>query len=125
MVGCGKLTEESWEEKCCRCETTKEQIPTSGKRACHITCGSCVYPGDWSKCVSCEIVGHCQLALEHFKSLKVDKGCTYVRQLTGEENIYQTETFVKGQQEELNSEGKETYLRKLREDNKKSKCLEK
>jgi hypothetical protein len=45
--------------------------------------------------------------------------------LTGEENIYQTETFVKGQQEELNSEGKETYLRKLREDNKKSKCLEK
>jgi hypothetical protein len=117
------LANESWEEKCCRCESTKEQSPTSGKRACHITCGSCVYPGDWSRCVSCEIVGHCALALEHFKSLPVEKGCSFAGQLTGEETLYHTLDFVQGQQTGINKEGEEKYLKRLRKENKKSKCL--
>ena len=91
---------ESWESKCCRCEGESSGVDlTPGKRACHLTCGPCQYPSDWSKCMSCEIVGHCVYALQHLRAQKeFKKGCTFTLQLTGDESIYHTLAFVNGQQ---------------------------
>ena len=118
---------ESWENKCCRCEGDTNLNLTPGKRACHMTCGTCLYPEDWGRCVSCELVGHCAYALAHLKSLKgkgITKGCYFDQQLTGEESVYHTMNFVDGQQQILKTTSEKAYLESLKKANAKSTCLQ-
>lgn len=118
---------ETWENKCCRCEGEPKQNLHPGKRACHITCGPCLYPDDWGKCVSCEIVTHCAYALDHLRSLKpngLKKGCYFGEQLTGEESLYHTLNFVNGQQATVNQEGEQQYIEHLKKVNARSPCLQ-
>ncbi len=120
------VEEQTWENKCCRCESEPKQNLYPGKRACHITCGPCLYPDDWGKCVSCEVVGHCRYALDYLKGLKgngLRKGCTFEQQLTGEESLYHTLNFVNGQQQVIQSAGEKTYIEELRKTNARSPCL--
>jgi len=122
------VEEETWENKCCRCESDVKVDLHPGKRACHVTCGPCLYPDDWGKCASCEIVGHCAYALEHLKSLKpngLKKGCYFDGQLSGEENLYQTMNFVNGQQQFARMVGEKEYLESLKKANARSPCLQK
>jgi len=118
----------TWEEKCCRCEGDVKKNLYPGKRACHLTCGPCLYPDDWSKCSSCEIVGHCTYALEYLRSLKpngLKKGCYFNQQLTGDETLYHTLNFVNGQQHLMGMTGEKVYLESLKKANTKSPCLQK
>jgi hypothetical protein len=122
------VEQETWENKCCRCEGDVKVDLYPGKRACHMTCGPCMYHDDWGKCASCEIVGHCAYALEHLKSLKpngLKKGCYFEGQLTGEENLYQTMNFVNGQQQFARTVGEKEYLENLKKANAQSPCLQK
>jgi hypothetical protein len=122
------VEQETWESKCCRCEGDVKANLYPGKRACHVTCGSCLYPEDWTKCASCEIVGHCQYALEYLRSLKLNglkRGCYFQQQLKGDENLYQTLNFVNGQQQFLQGRDKEAYLESLKKANSESPCLRK
>lgn len=122
------VEQETWESKCCRCEGDVKTNLYPGKRACHVTCGSCLYPEDWTRCASCEIVGHCQYALEYLRSLKpngLKKGCYFQQQLKGEENLYQTLNFVNGQQQFLHGRDEKVYLENLKKANSKSPCLRK
>lgn len=117
---------ESWENKCCRCEGDTKTNPFPGKRACHVTCGPCIYPEGWDKCAACEMVGHCEYALSYLKSLKpngIKKGCYFQNQLTGEENLYQILQFVNGNQQIAKAHGEKTYLEELKKVNAKSSCL--
>lgn len=117
---------ESWENKCCRCEGDVQVNPFPGKRACHITCGPCLYPEDWGKCSSCEIVGHCRYALDYLKSLKtngIKKGCYFEQQLTGEETLYHIMNFVNGEQLLARTFGEKAYLESLKKTNARSSCL--
>ena len=119
---------ETWESKCCRCEGEPKENLYPGKRACHVTCGPCLYPQDWGKCVSCELVTHCAYALEYLKSLKpngLKKGCVFAQQLSGEENLYQTLNFVNGQQQFIKENGETDYLKNLKRTNARSPCLQK
>jgi hypothetical protein len=119
---------ESWENKCCRCEGDVQTNLRPGKRACHLTCGPCLYPEDWDKCSSCEIVGHCKYALDYLRSLKtngIKKGCYFTQQLTGDETLYHTMNFVNGQQLLVNMNGEKTYLENLKKANARSSCLHK
>lgn len=118
--------QESWENKCCRCEGDTKTNLYPGKRACHITCGPCLYPEDWGKCNSCEIVGHCRYALDHLKGLKdnVKKGCYFEQQLSGEETLYHTINFVNGQQQLIKTAGEKAYLENLKKTNARSSCLQ-
>ena len=87
-----------------------------------MTCGACLYP-DNPKCVTCEIVGHCSYALKYLKTLQskdIPKGVYFKEQLTGEENLYQTLTFVNAQQFLINHDGNQTYLKNLEKKNLKS-----
>jgi hypothetical protein len=91
-----------------------------------VTCGPCQYPEDWSKCASCEIVGHCQYALNYLKSLKpngIKKGCYFKDQLTGEETLYHTLAFVDAQKHLIRASGETKYLEDLKKANAKSVCL--
>jgi len=118
---------ESWENVCCRCDGDAKETVHPGKRACHVTCGPCLYP-DNPKCASCEIVGHCRLALDHFKSVKpdgVEKGCYFNEQLTGEETLYHTLELVNGQQRLVNEHGEKQYLEELKKANSNSSCIRK
>jgi hypothetical protein len=122
------VDEATWENKCCRCEGEPKQNLYPGKRACHVTCGPCLYPDDWGKCASCEIVGHCRYALDYLKSLKengLKKGCVFQQQLTGEESLYHTLNFVNGQQQVVRASGEKAYLEELKKANAKSPCLQK
>lgn len=119
---------ETWEDKCCRCEGDTKANLYPGKRACHITCGPCLYPEDWGKCVSCELVGHCRYALDHLRSVKLDglrKGCYFQEQLSGDESLYHTLNFVNGQERFLRETGERAYLERLQRTNAKSPCLQK
>jgi len=121
------VEEETWENKCCRCEGEPKANLHPGKRACHITCGPCLYPEDWGKCVSCEIVSHCAYALDYLKNLKpngLKKGCFFAKQLTGEENLYQTLNFVNGQQSLIKETNEKEYLEDLKKANSRSPCLQ-
>jgi len=118
---------ESWENVCCRCGSDVKVNPYPGKRACHITCGPCLYPDDWTKCNSCEIVSHCTYALNYLKSLKpngVKKGCYFEEQLTGEETLYHTLQFVNAQQRLAKAFGEKKYLETLKRANEESVCLQ-
>jgi hypothetical protein len=122
------VEQETWENKCCRCEGDVKVNLYPGKRACHVTCGPCLYPDDWGKCASCEIVSHCAYALDYLKSMKpngLKKGCYFEEQLTGEENLYQTMNFVNGQQQFLRTVGEKNYLESLKKANVRSPCLQK
>jgi hypothetical protein len=121
----GMNENESWESKCCRCEGDTNLNPTPGKRACHLTCGPCQYPEDWGKCMSCELVGHCTYALAHLRALKVNKGCLFNQQLTGEESLYHVLNFVNGQQPIIKHIGEKEYFELLRKENPKNTCLQK
>jgi DNA-binding transcriptional ArsR family regulator len=114
----GLSASESWENRCCRCEGDVKETPHPGKRACHVTCGPCLYP-DNPKCASCEIVGHCRLALDYLKSLNPEarKGCYFEEQLSGEETLYHTLDFVNAQQHIVNTLGETKYLTTLDEAN--------
>jgi len=117
---------ESWENDCCRCGNDVNANLAPGKRACHLTCGPCVYPEDWSKCMSCEIVGHCAIALNNLKSLKpngVKKGCYFKEQLTGEETLYHTLQFVNAAQNLVKTISEKNYLENLKKANSRSPCL--
>jgi len=110
---------ESWENVCCRCDGNVKETIHPGKRACHITCGPCLYP-DNPKCTSCEIVGHCRLALENFRNLEAngaEKGFYFNEQLTGEETLYHTLELVNGQQRLVNQLGEKQYLEELKKAN--------
>jgi len=110
---------ESWENKCCRCDDDVKETLYPGKRACHVTCGPCLYP-DNPKCATCEIVGHCRLALDYLKSLNPNsfkKGCYFEEQLSGEETLYHTLDFVNAQQHLINTIGEKKYLDALKEAN--------
>jgi|GEM_PF-1337077 len=116
---------ESWENVCCRCDSDVKEITHPGKRACHVTCGPCLYP-DNPKCASCEIVGHCRLALEYLKGLKpngIKKGCFFNEQLTGEETLYHTLEIINGQQSLINKLGEKRYLKELKKANTNNPCL--
>jgi DNA-binding transcriptional ArsR family regulator len=117
---------ESWENKCCRCEGEVKETPHPGKRACHVTCGPCLYP-DNPKCATCEIVGHCRLALDYLRSLSPStgspKGSYLQEQLSGEETLYHTLDFVDAQQHLIKAIGEEKYLDTLKETNSKSAKL--
>jgi DNA-binding transcriptional ArsR family regulator len=109
------LSAESWENICCRCGSEVKELPYPGKRACHVTCGPCLYP-DNPKCASCEIVGHCRLALEYLRGLKPDgvaKGKYFKEQLMGDETIYHTLDFVNAQQSLAEKVGEEKYIKTL------------
>lgn len=117
---------ESWENECCRCGSEVKVNLYPGKRACHLTCGPCVYPEDWSRCNSCETVGHCAYALNYLKSLKpngIKKGCYFKEQLTGEETLYHTLQFVNAQQNLVKVHGEEKHLENLKRTNLASPCL--
>ena len=119
---------ETWEDKCCRCEGDTKANLYPGKRACHVTCGPCLYPENWGKCVSCELVGHCRYALDYLRSLKpngLKKGCYFREQLSGEESLYHTLNFVNGQQKFMRETGEKAYLENLKRTNAKSPCLQK
>lgn len=106
---------ESWENVCCRCGNEVKVNVHPGKRACHLTCGSCLYP-DNPKCASCDIVGHCRLALDYLMSLKsngVRKGFYFSQQLVGDETLYHTLEFVNGQQHLVRELGEKQYLEEL------------
>ncbi|MGD0328993.1 MAG: hypothetical protein ABSB40_00935 [Nitrososphaeria archaeon] len=122
------VEQETWEDKCCRCEGDVQINLFPGKRACHVACGSCLYPEDWGKCLSCEIVGHCMYALEYLKNVKLNgikKGCFFDQQLQGDETIYQTLNFVNGQQSLIGKTSEQSYLEGLKKANAKSPCLQK
>jgi len=107
---------ESWENVCCRCGSDVKDNVHPGKRACHITCGPCLYP-DNPKCASCEVVGHCRLALDFLKSLNsnaVEKGYYFGGQLNGEETLYHTLAFTDGQQRLVKELGEKQYLEELK-----------
>jgi len=119
---------ESWENDCCRCRSDVKVNVHPGKRACHLTCGPCLYPEDWSKCNSCEIVGHCAYALDYLRSLRpngIKKGCYFKEQLTGEETLYHTLQFVNAHQHLANTVGEKNYLKSLKKVNSESPCLKK
>jgi DNA-binding transcriptional ArsR family regulator len=117
---------ESWENKCCRCEGEVKETPHPGKRACHVTCGPCLYP-DNPKCATCEIVGHCRLALDYLRSLSPPtgshKGSYLQEQLSGDETLYHTLDFVDAQQHLIKTLGEDKYLDTLKETNSKSAKL--
>lgn len=116
----------SWESDCCRCGSEVKVTAYPGKRACHLTCGPCLYPEDWSKCASCEIVGHCTYALSYLKSLKsngIKKGCYFKESLTGEETLYHTLQFVNAQQQLANTLGEKKHIEELKKMNEASPCL--
>jgi hypothetical protein len=118
---------ESWENDCCRCGDNARVDIHPGKRACHLTCGPCLYPEDWSKCASCEIVGHCTYALSYLKNLKsngIKKGCYFKEQLTGEETLYHTLQFVNANQLVVKMTGENEHLESLRKANSRSPCLQ-
>jgi hypothetical protein len=122
------VEQETWENKCCRCEGDVKVNLYPGKRACHVTCGPCMYPDDWGKCASCEIVSHCAYALDYLRSMRpngLKKGCYFEEQLKGEENLYQTMNFVNGQQQFLRTVGEKNYLESLKKANARSPCLQK
>jgi hypothetical protein len=117
---------ESWENECCRCGSEVKETLNPGKRACHITCGPCLYP-DNPRCASCEIVGHCSLALDYLKNLRpngIKKGCFFNEQLGGEETLYHALNFVNSHQHLVNMLGEDKYLGFLKKANAKSPCLE-
>jgi hypothetical protein len=117
---------ESWESECCRCGSEVKVNLYPGKRACHLTCGPCGYPEDWSRCNSCEIVGHCAYALSYLRSLKsngIKKGCYFKEQLTGEETLYHTLQFVDAQQNLVKTYGEKKHLETLKKTNSASPCL--
>jgi hypothetical protein len=118
----------SWESECCRCGSDVQVNLYPGKRACHVACGPCTYPEDWSKCASCEIVGYCTYALSYLKSLKhngIKKGCYFKDQLTGEETLYHTLAFVNGQRDLMKASSEKKYLEELKKANASSTCLHK
>jgi hypothetical protein len=122
------VEQETWESKCCRCEGEPKENLHPGKRACHVTCGPCLYPEDWGKCASCEIVGHCQYALDYLRNLKpngLKKGCYFEQQLSGEESLYHILNFVNGQQNIIKGSGQDRYLENLKKSNAISPCLQK
>jgi hypothetical protein len=122
------VEQETWESKCCRCEGEPKENLHPGKRACHVTCGPCLYPEDWGKCASCEIVGHCQYALDYLRNLKpngLKKGCYFEQQLSGEESLYHILNFVNGQQNIIKGSGQDRYLENLKKSNAVSPCLQK
>ena len=117
-------TIESWENSCCRCGPEIQVNPYPGKRACHMTCGPCFYPDDWTKCSSCETVTHCIYALNHLKDLKgIVKGCFFKEQLTGEETLYHTLQFVNAEQNLAKTIGDDKYLNTIKKANSRSPCL--
>jgi hypothetical protein len=120
------VEQSTWEDKCCRCEGDVKENLYPGKRACHFTCGPCLYPDDWSRCRSCEIVSHCAYALEYLRSLKpneLKKGCYFDQQLMGDETFYHVLNFVDGQQQLIRMNGEKTYLESLKKANARSPCL--
>jgi hypothetical protein len=115
------MVTDNWEDKCCRCEGDSQINLYPGKRACHLTCGPCSYPDSWERCQSCELVGHCQYAVNFLKKLKVKKGCYFIQQLTGEESLYHILNFVNNQY----IKNEEAYLKNLKKINQKSSCFHK
>jgi hypothetical protein len=74
------------------------------------------------------MVTHCAYALGYLKNLKpngLKKGCFFAQQLTGEENLYQTLSFVNGQMQFVRENGESDYLESLKKANAKSTCLRK
>jgi hypothetical protein len=117
----------SWESECCRCGGDVKIRLYPGKRACHITCGPCLYPIN-PHCISCEIVTHCAYALEYLRSIEPGdnkKGCYFEEQLTGDETLYHTLQFVDASQRLAKTIGEKKYLQYLKKTNLGSACLTK
>ena len=124
----GRMATESWENSCCRCGSDIQVNLYPGKRACHVTCGPCLYPDDWSRCTSCEVVSHCSYALSRLKELKpngIIKGCFFKNQLSGEETLYHTLQFINAEQNIAKTIGESVYLEDIKKTNSRSPCLKK
>jgi len=106
----------SWEYESCRGKANGDSAP--GKRACHLTCNTCIQPEDWHYCNDCEL-GHCRLAIERIKNSNTNRGEHFKGQLTGEETLYHVLNFVNGQQLMANRMGEERYVEKLNQENTK------
>ena len=120
-------TSETWENSCCRCGPDIQVNPYPGKRACHLSCGPCLYP-DNPNCTACEIVGHCEEALRYLKSLESNgakSGCFFKGQLSGEETLYHTLQFVNGEQKIVKTMGDDKYVDYMKKVNSKSPCIKK
>jgi len=104
-----------WESRGCRDEIQEDLYP--GRRACHLTCNTCLQPDNWPNCNDCELVGHCRAALERIKNLKLDKGQYFRGQLTGEETLYHVLHFVNSHQRIINKVGEEEYMEELKQEN--------
>jgi len=106
----------SWEYESCRGKTNGDYAP--GKRACHLTCNTCIQPENWHYCNDCEL-GHCRLAIERIKESTLDRGEYFKGQLTGEETLYHTLNFVNSQQQMINNIGEKRYVEELNQENTK------
>lgn len=115
-----QMTEEkktiSWEYESCRGKANDNSAP--GKRACHLTCNTCIQSEDWHYCNDCEL-GHCRLAIERIKDSNGDRGEYFRGQLTGEETLYHVLSFVNGQQQMINRIGERRYVEDLNQENTK------
>jgi len=78
-----------------------------------------LYP-DNPNCVSCEIVGHCRLALDYLRDIDPEgfkKGSYFAEQLSGEETLYHTLDFVNAQQNLVKTLGERKYIDSLERTN--------
>jgi len=107
-------TRVSWEYKGCR-EELKDG-PHPGRRACHITCNTCIQPENGLDCNECEL-GPCRLALQHLRKTRLKRGQYFEGQLTGEETLYHALQFVNGQQRIINQVGEKEYVKELKKEN--------
>jgi hypothetical protein len=117
---------ESWENNCTGCGNEVKVDLHPGKRAYHLTCGSCPYSENSSKCAFRETVAHCEYALSYLKNLKpkaVKKRCCFSEQLTGEENLYHVLQFVNSHQDLAEMQSEKRYLENLKRVNLVSSCL--
>ena len=106
----------SWEYESCRGKANGDFAP--GKRACHLTCGTCIQPENWHYCNDCEL-GHCRLAIERIKWSNTDRGEYFKGQLSGEETLYHVLSFVNSQQQMINRIGERRYVEELNQVNRK------
>ena len=104
----------SWEYESCRGKANGDSAP--GRRACHLTCNTCIQPENWHYCNDCEL-GHCRLAVARINRSSMDRGEYFRGQLTGEETLYHVVSFVNGQQQMVNRIGEKRYIEELNQEN--------
>jgi len=105
--------EPSWEHQGCRGEN---EVNLHGKRACHLTCNTCITPDESERCIDCELVTHCREALDRIKNSEVERGHYFQGQLTGEESLYHVLRFVNVHQNRVREIGRQKYVKLLEDE---------